>query len=141
MSAFFLQKICIFYKNSTSKQSYWSFVREFLVLFSVFVRLKVTINKNLSLIDYASRIGIPDCSKLATNQKNDNCVIICWLDVIVKFFWRCHVSFVTFSYWSKFHINIMTGSGVKTVFVYKGLNWSPKIENTRVLPNKETGKS
>ena len=36
------------------------------------------------------------------------------------FFWRLCVSLVNFSFWSKFHVNIVTGSGVKTIFVYKG---------------------
>ena len=36
------------------------------------------------------------------------------------FFCRCFVSLVKFSYWSKFHVNIITGSGVMTIFFYKG---------------------
>ena len=34
---------------------------------------------------------------------------------MVKFFLRCRVSLVTFIYWSKFHFNIITGSGVRTI--------------------------
>ena len=47
------------------------------------------------------------------------------------------VSLVTFSYWSKFHINIITGSGVMTISFYKGLTRNPEIGNTPVwvLPN------
>ena len=54
-----------------------------------------------------------------------------------NFFWSCHVSFVKFSYWSKFHANIKTGSGVMTIFVYKGLTRNPEIGNTPAwfLPN------
>ena len=53
------------------------------------------------------------------------------------FFWRCRVSLVKFSFWSKFHVNIMTGFGVMTIFVYKGLTRNPEIGNTPiwVLPN------
>ena len=53
------------------------------------------------------------------------------------FFWCCFVFLVKFSYWSKFHVNIITGSGVTTIFFYKGLTRSPEIENTPVwlLPN------
>ena len=42
-----------------------------------------------------------------------------------------------FSYWSKFHANIITDSGVMTIFFYKGLTRNPKIGNTPVwvLPN------
>ena len=60
-----------------------------------------------------------------------------WHDVIVKFFWGCFVSLVNFSYWSKFHVNIITGSEVMTIFFYKGLTRNPEIRNTlvRVLPN------
>ena len=54
-----------------------------------------------------------------------------------QFFWRCFVSLVKFSYWSKFHVNIITGSGVMTIFFYKGLTRNPEIGNTPVwvLPN------
>ena len=38
-------------------------------------------------------------------------------------------SLVTFTYWSKFFVNIITGSGVTTIFVYKGLITNPKIGN------------
>ena len=39
------------------------------------------------------------------------------------------VSFVEFSYWSKFHVNIITGFGVMTIFVHKGLTRNPEIED------------
>ena len=32
------------------------------------------------------------------------------------------VSFVKFSYWLKFHVSINTGSGVMTIFDYKGFS-------------------
>ena len=84
-----------------------------------------------------SGIRPPDCSKLAKNPKNDNDVTIFRHDVNVKFFWRCFVSLVKFSYWSKFHVNIITGSGIMTIFFYKGLTRNPEIGNTPVwaLPN------
>ena len=52
-----------------------------------------------------------------------------------NFFWLCFAFLVTFSNWSKFHIN--TGCGVMTISFYKGLARNPKIRNTRVciLPN------
>ena len=77
-----------------------------------------------------SGIQPPDGFKLATNPKNDNDVTIFWRDVIVKFFRGCFVSLVKFSYWSKFHINIVTGSGSMTILFYKGLTRSPEIGNT-----------
>ena len=79
----------------------------------------------------------PDCSKLAKNPKTDSDVTIFWHDVIFKFLWRYFVSLVKFSYWSKFHVNIITGSGIITIFFYKGLTRNPEIGNTSVwvLPN------
>ena len=54
-----------------------------------------------------------------------------------KVFWRCFVYLVKFSNWSKFHVNIITGSRVMTISFHKGLTRNPKIENTStwVLPN------
>ena len=84
-----------------------------------------------------SGIRPPDCSKLAKNPKNDNDVTIFRYDVIINFFWRCFVSLVKFSYWSKFHVNVITGSGVMTIFFYKGLTRNPEIGHIPVwvLPN------
>ena len=84
-----------------------------------------------------SRIRPLDCSKLARSPKNNNDVTIFGHDVNVKFFWCCFVSLVKFSYWSKFHVNIITGSGIMTIFFYKRLTRNPEIGNTPVwvLPN------
>ena len=71
-------------------------------------------------MDDASSIWVLDCSKMTMSQKNNNDVTICGHDVIVNIFWRLCVSLVNFSFWSKFHVNIVTGSGDKTIFVYKG---------------------
>ena len=79
-----------------------------------------------------SGIGPPDCSKLVKNPKNDNDVTIFRHDVIVKFFWRFYVSLVNFSYWSKFYVNIITGSGIITIFSY---NW-PEIRKWEI-PSSE----
>ena len=73
-----------------------------------------------------------DCSKLLIICKNDNDVTICWYGVIIKIFWRWHVPLVRFSYWSKFHVNIRTGSGVMTIFIYKRLTWNAEIRNTPI---------
>ena len=42
------------------------------------------------------------------------------------------VPLVKFSYWSKFHINIITGPGVVTISFYKGLTRNLEIRNTPV---------
>ena len=75
-----------------------------------------------------SGIRPPGCSKFAKNSKSDNDVTIFCHDVIVIFFWHCFFSFVKFSYWFKFHANIITGSGIMTVFFYKA--W-PGIHNRK----------
>ena len=79
-----------------------------------------------------SEVRPPDCSKLAINPKNENDVTVFRHDVNVRFFWRCFVYPVKFSYWSKFHVNIITGSGIITIFFYKGLTRNPEIGNTPV---------
>ena len=52
-------------------------------------------------------------------------------------FWRCFVSLIKFSYWSKFHVNISTGSRIMTIFFHKRLTRNLEIGNTTVwvLPN------
>ena len=121
----FLQKISVFCpkKYLHSKQQCEDCVRDFLVLSPVFVRQKVTINENLNLSHSVSGIHIPDCSKLAENLKNKNNVTI---------FLQVFFSLVKFSYWPKFHANIITGSGIITIFFYKGLTRFPKIGNTPI---------
>ena len=78
MSSFFLQKNSIFFpkKYLFSKQQCESGIRDVLVLFSGFVREKVTITENITFAD----------SKLAKNPKNDNDVTVFWHDVVVNFF-------------------------------------------------------
>ena len=44
-----------------------------------------------------------------------------------QFFWLSYVFFVKFSYWSKFPVNIITGSGVMTIFFYKQLTRNSEI--------------
>ena len=41
------------------------------------------------------------------------------------------VSYFKFNHWSKFHVNIITGSGVMAIFPYKGL-----IRNLKILPSE-----
>ena len=96
------------------------------------MRQKVSNTENLTFADSVSGIRTPDCSKLAKNPENDNDVTIFWHDNIVKFFWRCFVSLAKLRYWSKIHVNIITGSAIMTIFFYKGLTRKPDIENTPV---------
>ena len=87
--------------------------------------------------NYESRIRFSDCSKLAVNRKKDNDFTIYWQDLIAKIFWCFFVPPVRVSYWLKFHVSISTGSGVMTIFLYKGLIRNQEIGNilTWVSPN------
>ena len=108
----------------------------FLALFSVFARQKVTHNGNITFTDYTSGIWHPFCSKLVVNWKNSNDVTIFLHEVILTFL--CFFVFLfNFSYWSKLHVNIMTGSEVMTVSFCKALTRNPEIGNTPIwaLPN------
>ena len=92
----------------------------------------MAINENKSFTEYVSVFWLLYFSKLAINWKNDSGVTICCHDVIIKLFWRCFVSLIKFSYCSKFHVSIIIGSGVLTIFFYKGLIRNVKIGNTLV---------
>ena len=106
MSAFFCKKSPVFDKNSAITQSN---------------------SVKLCVRDYMSGILFRDCSKFAINWKTKNDATTSRHDVTVKFFWRCIFSFMNFSYWSKFHINISIGSGVMTIFFHRGLTRNPEI--------------
>ena len=49
-----------------------------------------------------------------------------------QFFWCCFVSLGKFSYWSKFHVNIITSSRVLAIFFHKGLTKNLEIGNIPV---------
>ena len=46
---------------------------------------------------------------------------------LFQFFWCCFVFLLKFSYWSKFHVNIIPNFGVLTILFCKGLTWNRKI--------------
>ena len=104
----------IFGKNSVF--THVSFVRNFLVLFSVSVKEKVATDENVSFTDHASRIWLLYCSKSAISCKNDNYVIILLHDLTVN----CFLMFV----------NTITRSGVMTIFFYKRFTRNSKIGKT-----------
>ena len=76
-----------------------------------------------------SKYGPLDFSKLAINWKNGNDITICRHDFIIKYL-PC--KYFKFSCWSEFHINIINGSRVMTICVYKGLTRNPQIKGTPV---------
>ena len=57
-----------------------------------------------------------------TSQFSDMTSSYNFFDVVLFFLW--------ISYWSKFHVNVITGPGVMTILFYKGLTRNPEI-----LPN------
>ena len=131
MSAFFWKKLAFFSKNiPLLKAIVWGLRWKFFSSVFSFVIKKITVTENVTFAVSMSGIQPPDCSKLAKNPKNGNDITILWHDVKVKYFWRCFVFLVKFSSWSKFHVNIITGSGIMTIFFYKGLTRNPEIGNT-----------
>ena len=119
----FQQKISIFCPKNYlyPKQQCESCVRDFLVLFSYFVRQKVTLTENIIFADSVSGIWPPDRSKLAKNLKNDNDVTIFGHDFNINFFDIVLFLLSVLVNWSKFHVNIITDSGIMTILFYKGL--------------------
>ena len=81
-----------------------------------------------------SRIRPPDCSKLAKNPKNDNDIKIFRHEVIVKFFWHCFVSLVMFSYWSTFHVYII--SLVLELWQFSFIGDWPEIWKSEIPPSE-----
>ena len=83
-------------------------------MFSVFVKLKVIVNENVSFINHGPGIRLWDGCKLAINQKKKhNFVKIYRHDVIVNFFDVVSILFLILGT----GFSIMTGSAVMTVFV------------------------
>ena len=69
--------------------------------------------------------------QIGYKSENNNDVAFCWHDVIAKSL-SCFVSLVKFSYWSKFQINIITGSRVMTIYFHEGLIRNPEIGSNPV---------
>ena len=101
----------------------WHLVRRY-------THIRILFYVYINFIDNLFGLQLPHGSKTAINQKNDNDVSICWHDVMVNFFCCCWLSLVKLSYSSKFYFNIMTGSRVMIIFVYKG---GPKIQKLEIL--------
>ena len=68
----------------------------------------------------------PEIGKMTmTSQFADMTSLSNVFDVVVSFF-------VKFTYWSQFHVNIIPGCGVMTIFFYKRMTRNPKIGNNPV---------
>ena len=103
-------------------------------MFAFFGRYKVTINEIISFTDIASRIRLRDCSKLAINWKNDIEVTIFWHGVIMKQFWLCFVSLVTFSYWFTFHVFMSISSLALGLWEFPFISDWPEIRKQELPP-------
>ena len=69
-------------------------------------------------------------------------VTICQHDIIVKFSCHCCISLVKFSYWSKFHVDIITGSRVlQFSFITCQEIWKKEIPSLNFSQQLETGVS
>ena len=85
-----------------------------------------------------SKIQLPDCSKLVVNWKM---AMTSWFSDVTslsKFFWRFFffVFLVKFSYWSKFHVSIITCSGVITISLRDSPEiWKSEIPYSEFFPN------
>ena len=111
MPAYFCKKTTFFGKNSTFTQS--NSVRAVLETFrSIFSFCKIKGYYLWKCKFYRLYVRNPASGLLQSGHKSEK-----WqwphnlprYDVIVKCFWRCFVSLVKFSCWSKFHVNIITG--------------------------------
>ena len=97
-------------------------IRDFLVLLWVFVRWNTIIKENLSFTDYLSGIRLLYCSKLALNWK---------MTMTSQFFdvMPSPILLTFFLFLVKFHVNIITGSGVMTFFFTR--DW-PEIRKLEI---------
>ena len=77
--------------------------------------------------------------KTMTSQFSEMTSFSAFIYLFIYLFWHCLVSLVKFSYWSKFHVNIITSSGVMTIIISydKRLTRNLEIGNAPVwvLPN------
>ena len=69
---------------------------------------------HVRIINHAGGIWLLDCTKSATYRENSSDAIICW-HVILEFFLCRRIPFSKFSWWSKFHFDIIIGFGVMTI--------------------------
>ena len=89
--------------------------------------------QNVIITDHACGIRLRNCSELAKNEKKiNNDVSIYQHGVIINFFWRFHDFLIKFSDCSMSYVNVITGSGVITIFYCKKLTRNPEIGNTPV---------
>ena len=133
MSAFFCKKSMIFGQNSTfTQRNSVRLVSQIFQFCFPFLEYERSLLMKICFTDYASGIQLPECSKLVENRKNGNDVTISQHDVTINFLKCCFVFLVRFSYGSKFHVNIMTGSGVMTISFFKALTRNLEIRNTPV---------
>ena len=80
----------------------------------------ITIHENVNFTDRTSGTWLPDCSKLAINQKNNNAINLATKYNHQFFFMLPCVFLVKSSYWSSFHVIIVNGYRVMIIVLYNG---------------------
>ena len=80
----------------------------------------ITIHENVNFTDRTSGTWLPDCSKLAINQKNNNAINLATKYHHQFFFMLPCVSLVKSSYWSSFRVIIVNGYRVMIIVLYNG---------------------
>ena len=139
-SAFFFAQICRFLAEIISllKVIILEPCCSFLSYVFSFFKVKRDYWWKCKFMDHASQIRPPDVCNFSISffsKKSD--ATSCRHYVIIEIFCNRSVSPFKFCYCSRFHVNMMTGSGVKTILVYKELTENPEIRKTNVwiLPN------
>ena len=120
----FLLKVIVWELWQRFFRSAFSFCRVFVKFFAI--------NSNIIITDHASGICLPDWFKLVIHLKKT--ITLPFPDIQINTFKFCRVTLVSFSYRSKFHVNIITASGVVTVFVY--IRYWAKIQKLEITPSE-----
>ena len=134
MLAFFCKKSAFFDKNSTFTQAtVWELCSRFFSSIFSFCKIKGYYYWKCKF--YILCIQNLSSGLLQIGHKSEKCHwrhnFLTWHHR--QFFWRCFVSLLKFSYWSKFHINSTTGSEVMTIFLWKVL---PEILKLEIPPSE-----
>ena len=123
--------------NTFSQSNSLRAVLDFLVLISVLIIYKANVYGNISFTDHESGFRHPDCSKV--DLKWEKWPLSRKMIMMPEFvnmtsstnFFNVVVFYLS-SFVSNFHFIIITGFGVMTIFVYKGLAGNLEYENTQV---------
>ena len=119
MSGYFGQKIWVFLPKIVPllKAILWELFYSFLSSVFSFCKIKGYCQWKYRIYRVCIQNLALGLLQIAHDLKNDNEVTIFWHEIIITFFWGDFVSLVKFSYWSKFHGNIIVGVMTSSYFV------------------------